>query len=1446
MFRASQSWSTRCLTGLLVMALLLSLVPISASAVSSIGLSYSQPSVGRGSLKLYWDSAPNVEFYAYSVRDLTTGESICSNERTSRTSASVSWTWENNHSYRIWAGACCTGNDPDNTSTWDYTGMDSFTVVGCPHTNTETAWDTTNHDVSYKSISDYEHKITGYEYEYCTKCFERIGKSHKVTETQAHVFDSDGDCTICNYRHSCQHKNTELVIASGFPSYKSCNDKEHTCTILYDRVCANATCGKVVKLGDTRTTEDQPHRFNSSGRCKDCGYQKSYEKLQVSVSRSQSEAYAGSSISASASVSGGDGQYKCGWEVTCNGQTVSQTDMGMGAYYSYTASTVGQYVFTVTVTDGQGSRVDASSQSITVKAKPCEHPTYAVQWTADPRSCKSISDSEHTTTGYQYKYCTVCGVQISEKFKATETEPHQFDAAGDCLSCDYRHSCQHKDTTLVIASGFPSYKSCNAKEHTCTTLYDRVCANATCGKVVKLGDTRTTEDQPHRFNSSGRCKDCGYQKSYEKLQLGVSRFKAEAYVGDTIGASASASGGDGQYNYEWQISLNGQIIDTFAGGRDDSYTITASSAGQYVFTATVTDGQGSCKTASSSAITVKAKACEHTSYTDVPGTSKYTQISDAKHKKTTLMRRVCDSCKKTLNEYNKEVSESHHFSNGSCKECGAADPNAVCKHKNATNQFAYADITGQGNTQQHIVTDTYKVVCNDCGITIRTYETRRMADHNFNSDGVCNCGYAKPNTCDHANRKTTPLRVTGYVDKGSVGHEKTSLVRVECADCGIVLSAENTVTVVENHDFTYNNTCICGSQHVHDFNEGTRISGPTYSKLDDTQHSVTEVYRKTCKTCGYQTAEIKTRQEKHNLTKFVRMDKYHDPSRKYAHIVIRSCSDCGAEAPYGYDTYKYCTLCFPTPAPTAAETVSSVTADICKATGKHSWGNEYKLSAHPHSIAYTCTRCGIEYVTSKVSYDENCCECAGHLFDGDDYSKCLRCGQVFQCSHEGKYTFSIHPHIHAYWECQIDKIRIELDDEFQANGRKLSDCPECFPQQINKDNILDAVERASLAYDSRELIEEAKRQMGSTDKVDIEFDNDNIIKKATVSKTEYPGIYRVDMQYEGSDSSGVKYASGLRITQPSGFFDSLFGSNTVEGALIDDSFIEVSNTADGALILSISFEGSKEFKDWVFTDGNTKANADGVHQGFANVAQEYLRTIFNGDYTVNCTINGVTKEYRLDQVLSEINSSSNGHIQISGHSLGGAAAQCMAYYLMDEKYGYAIDKEKMEVYTFASPIPFTYEALNDEKYRGMHVYNFINVHDAVPDVGVSISSLLTNGTAEELANLYYNLKNNPTYNGGMSAVGTNMGTNIYINSEELSSLKDNSIIDNHLLNTTYKPLIDAYVQDNISFYELDTDIFYSDYYKLDSQEAYRKNLEIIDKITKVLKTTKKVLKLSGI
>ena len=424
---------------------------------------------------------------------------------------------------------------------------------------------------------------------------------------------------------------------------------------------------------------------------------------------------------------------------------------------------------------------------------------------------------------------------------------------------------------------------------------------------------------------------------------------------------------------------------------------------------------------------MKAKACEHTSYTDVPGTSKYTQISDAKHKKTTLMRRVCDSCKKTLNEYNKEVSESHHFSNGSCKECGAADPNAVCKHKNATNQFAYADITGQGNTQQHIVTDTYKVVCNDCGITIRTYETRRMADHNFNSDGVCSCGYAKPNTCDHANRKTTPLRVTGYVDKGSVGHEKTSLVRVECAECGIVLSAENTVTVVENHDFTYNNTCICGAKgHVHDFTSVV-LPNPTYSKSDDNYHTVKEVYRKTCKDCGYQEDETKVRQEKHNLTSKrisdpsytnvndnqhkvtaiyqktcsvcgyqtnetktrnenhtfsePTVDSIHDTA-KGGHLVTAKCSVCKAEKTF-YGALASCDQCNSS----GTQLPSTAGPYSCTFTGNHQWEVRYEVS-HPHKAYLQCTVCNEKKETDTDSYlpgkAVNCCDCNGHTL-GDVY-----------------------------------------------------------------------------------------------------------------------------------------------------------------------------------------------------------------------------------------------------------------------------------------------------------------------------------------------------------------------------------------------------------------------------------------------------------------------------
>ena len=506
----------------LCVTLLTGLLPENVSAASSIGLSAYAPRPGSGTITISWNKVSNASFYAYSVRDTTTNASICDRTQTSKAYAKVSHTWEAGHSYRVWAGACCEGNDPDNTSTWDYTGMTTFTVEACAHSNTDIAWDTSR-SITYTSVSDTQHKMKGYQYEYCTSCFEHIGSSYKVTETVGHDFDKNGDCPSCGYTHACAHTRTKLVEIDGYPAYIQDSETKHIVDIQYKRVCRD--CDAVVdKLVDSeRVYQREDHDFNSKGVCRDCGYVKpaQQEPLKISVSASPSSAETGATLSASATASGGDGNYSFSWKVTCDGSVVVNTDLSYGSYYSYTASKAGSYVFTATVRDGNGNQVSASSGTLTVKAPACQHPSTEIAWdTSRTITYKSVSDQAHTMTGYQYKYCTVCFERVGDSFSASETVNHNFDSNGDCPSCGYTHACQHTKTKRVenTSKRTSSLKPFSETEHEVTTTkyYELVCA--TCDAYISgNGSETTTEKQPHNFGSGTTCS-CGYVKTEEACQ----------------------------------------------------------------------------------------------------------------------------------------------------------------------------------------------------------------------------------------------------------------------------------------------------------------------------------------------------------------------------------------------------------------------------------------------------------------------------------------------------------------------------------------------------------------------------------------------------------------------------------------------------------------------------------------------------------------------------------------------------------------------------------------------------------------------------------------------------------------------------------------------------------------------------------------------------------------
>ena len=694
----------------LCVTLLAGLLPENVSAASSIGLSAYAPRPGNGTITISWNKVSNASFYAYSVRDTTTNASICDRTQTSKAYAKVSHTWEAGHSYRVWAGACCEGNDPDNTSTWDYTGMTTFTVEACAHSHTETGWDI-NYTITCTPISDTQHTMKGYEYEYCTNCFEHIGSSYKVTETVGHDFDENGDCPSCGYTHACAHTRTKLVEIDGYPAYIQDSETKHIVDIQYKRVCRD--CDAVVdKLVDSeRVYQREDHDFNSKGVCRDCGYVKpaQQEPLKISVSASPSSAETGVTLSASATASGGDGNYSFSWKVTCDGSVVVNTDLSYGSYYSYAASKAGSYVFTATVRDGNGNQVSASSGTLTVKAPACQHPSTEIAWdTSRTITYKSVSDQEHTMTGYQYKYCTVCFERVGDSFSASETVSHDFDSNGDCPSCGYTHACPHTRTNLVALDGYPAYRPDSETQHIVDIQYKEVCSD--CNAVVnKLVDSaRVYKREDHNFNENGTCRSCGYVKpaQQEPLKISVSASPSSAETGASLSASAAASGGDGNYSFSWKVTCDGNVVANTDLSYGSTYNHTASKAGSYVFTATVRDGNGNQVSASSGAITVKAPVHVHNYKENIIKRSNYVNQNENEHDVTVTYTMKCDGCGDETARKTKTVRAAHAYTSKGHIEgkhqdgkghatfdrcaCGAAKYTGYAKYGNCCTCYGHA------------------------------------------------------------------------------------------------------------------------------------------------------------------------------------------------------------------------------------------------------------------------------------------------------------------------------------------------------------------------------------------------------------------------------------------------------------------------------------------------------------------------------------------------------------------------------------------------------------------------------------------------------------------------------------------------------------------------------------------------------------------------------------
>lgn len=146
-------------------------------------------------------------------------------------------------------------------------------------------------------------------------------------------------------------------------------------------------------------------------------------------------------------------------------------------------------------------------------------------------------------------------------------------------------------------------------------------------------------------------------------------------------------------------------------------------------------------------------------------------------------------------------------------------------------------------------------------------------------------------------------------------------------------------------------------------------------------------------------------------------------------------------------------------------------------------------------------------------------------------------------------------------------------------------------------------------------------------------------------------------------------------------------------------------------VILIVFEGStskKAFEDWRYNIDFWKS-VNGIHQGYDNLHSHFVNNLFDHRFT------DLPGQPNFIELMYETSQGKGAHFIITGHSLGGAMAQVLTYYMTRQ----SVPRENIVTYTFASPIPFNRDMLAKYGTHHTYVHNYINSNDAVPVVGIN-------------------------------------------------------------------------------------------------------------------------------
>lgn len=418
---------------------------------------------------------------------------------------------------------------------------------------------------------------------------------------------------------------------------------------------------------------------------------------------------------------------------------------------------------------------------------------------------------------------------------------------------------------------------------------------------------------------------------------------------------------------------------------------------------------------------------------------------------------------------------------------------------------------------------------------------------------------------------------------------------------------------------------------------------------------------------------------------------------------------------------------------------------------ENQWKNpRLAWKAHPrHELSATCRLCG--ETQTFTSYNPNCCLCSGaHIWRKQPTS-------VISAT-------AMHPShtVHCLY-CNSAN-----DTNFDAR------CTECGAKEV-----LWYCELAQLAYNTDQYSNTPAPLPENGVRIDIQRE------ETTVSKNE---IVTPDcLIYTTTDSNGNLSVAFAFEGSQGNFYQILYKKNGDHKAM----------------------EG---WNDWWLTDYAVGKDERGIHRGFDETTKAFIRYLkenicipipesfeyqfSKGDLARNA--DGqlcVSWDGLLNYAHTHITQT---EIRITGHSLGGALAQVFTYDLLRD---YNFTKDQLTTVTFASPVPFSDEAIKSTLYDNLKVFNYINIRDFVPKYGVANA---TNSTLSLFETIWNEISNaagftESSFPGGFVVAGSNLGHNIYMQGDG-----KNTMIDEHSLSTYAELLNGFFGSGNVRCYSVDT------------------------------------------